>query len=334
MLNRTMLNGLINLHDVTLLASKLRERGGRGMLAMIAGGRRRRIEDTWAHHARAPRSWWDIEQVRRRWNAMITGDPDIDPHRYVAAKYLHGGGLRGVSLGCGAGGRELAWGGLGAFARLDGYDISAQRIDEARMRARRSGLDDIVRFARADVFDLDIPPGSCDVVLAESALHHFAPLEVIMERIGSWLKPGGLFIVNEYIGPARFQWTERQMEAVEGMLAVMPHRYRVAWESGRTRSRVHRPGRLSLALVDPSEAAESDRIIELLPRMFSVRESAMYGGGLLHLLFKDIAHNFRADDEETNELLRLCFEVEDLLMKWGEIESDFGYFICTRRQPP
>ena len=99
MLNRTMLNGLINLHDVTLLASKLRERGGRGMLAMIAGGRRRRIEDTWAHHARAPRSWWDIEQVRRRWNAMITGDPDIDPHRYVAAKYLHGGGLRGVSLG-------------------------------------------------------------------------------------------------------------------------------------------------------------------------------------------------------------------------------------------
>ena len=39
-----------------------------------------------------------------------------------------------------------------------------------------------------------------------------------MERIESWLKPGGLFIVDEYIGPARFQWSARQMEAVEGML--------------------------------------------------------------------------------------------------------------------
>jgi SAM-dependent methyltransferase len=329
-----MFNGLINMHDVVAMADKIRERGARGLVAAMAGGRRGRIEGTWAHHTSPPRSWWDIEPVRRRWNAMITGDPDIDPHSYVAAKYLRNGGLRGISLGCGAGARELAWGATGSLARLDAYDISASRVAHARRRAREERLDHIVRFSCADVFDLEIEPGSCDVVFAESALHHLTPLRGMMERIGSWLKPGGLFIVNEYIGPARFQWSPRQMEAVEGMLALMPHRYRIAWERGALKSCAYRPGRLSLALADPSEAAESDQIVELLPRMFRVRETAMYGGGLLHLLFKDIAHNFQADDEETRELLRLCFEVEDLLMKWGEIESDFGYFICTRRQPP
>ncbi|MEO5930962.1 MAG: class I SAM-dependent methyltransferase [Candidatus Kapaibacterium sp.] len=304
-------------------------------MATLSGGRMKRIGMKWGHHQAPPRNWWDIPEVERRWNRRITGDPDLSMHRYVARKYFpRGEGVLALSLGCGAGSRELDWVVGGGIRLLEACDISWKRIAHARRIAREEGVDDTLRFFRQDVYELDVEPARYDVIIVEGALHHFRDIGLILERINRWLKPDGILIVNEYVGPSRFQWTDRQLESVNGLMALLPHRYRTVWGGKRIKRRVYRPGRLSLYLNDPSEATESAKIGDLLPAMFEVKERAEYGGTVLQLLFKDIAHHFLSGDADTAELLRFCFDAEDLLLRQGELQSDFSFFVCAKRRDP
>ena len=81
---------------------------------------------------------------------------------------------------------------------------------------------------------------------------------------------------------------------------------------------------------DPSEAAESDRIPQLLQDTFGILEARKYGGSVLNILFKDIAHNFLDGSSETEKLLQLCFEREDRGMALNELQSDFMFFVCQK----
>ena len=191
-----------------------------------------------------------------------------------------------------------------------------------------------LRFSVANVFDLEIADGTYDVVFVEDALHHFTPLAKILKKINSMLRPDGYLIVNEFVGPSRFQWTDRQLNAVNGILSILPARYRRRAGHGSHKNRVYRPGRLTMYLSDPSEAAESSEIPGMLQREFDVLEARYYGGTILHPLFKEIAHNFLEGDRETEVVLGLCFHVEDLLLHHKEIRSDFVYCVCRKKSGP
>ena len=82
---------------------------------------------------------------------------------------------------------------------------------------------------------------------------------------------------------------------------------------------------------DPSESVESSRIMPLLQDYFEIVDLRPYGGTVLHLLFSDIAANFRDDSEKTDKLLSLCFQIEDTLLEIGELESDFVFVVCKPR---
>lgn len=87
-------------------------------------------------------------------------------------------------------------------------------------------------------------------------------------------------------------------------------------------------GWLSMWVSDPSEAAESAAITATLRRYFTVVETKEYGGTILQLLLKEIAHNFIKGDEMEKRLLDTIFEIEDCLLASGEIESDYAFFVC------
>ena len=48
----------------------------------------------------------------------------------------------------------------------------------------------------------------------------------ILESVAQALTPGGLLVLIDFVGPSRFQWTDTQFEAVEGLLAQIPEDYR------------------------------------------------------------------------------------------------------------
>jgi SAM-dependent methyltransferase len=86
-------------------------------------------------------------------------------------------------------------------------------------------------------------------------LHHFSRLGEIMRMIARALGPGGLLIMDEYVGPSRFQWASGQMRAANALLTMLPEEHRTQ-RDGQVKSRVVRPSRLSMRLDDPSGAVD------------------------------------------------------------------------------
>ena len=291
--------------------------------------RKGRIMATWAHSEAPPTGWWDIPAVQGRWNKMISGDENIDHRKYVAMRYGKGATRwRGLSLGCGTGRKEIQWARTGIFASIDAYDQSRQRILAAIESIAHVPEAEIIRYRDADVLNLDLPNQYYDVVMFEHSLHHFSPLEMLLQRVKRALKPGGLLVADEFVGPTRFQWTNRQLAAVNGLLQVIPREYTLLLNSRFPRLKSIRPSKLSMWLSDPSEAIESSNIIPLLQKHFQTMEIKGYGGSILHLLLSGVAHHFINPDVQGQRLLDLCFAAEDLLLDSHEIDHDFALIIC------
>ncbi|HUV36886.1 MAG TPA: class I SAM-dependent methyltransferase [Patescibacteria group bacterium] len=329
-----MFDNLANIHDIPLLIEKIRQGRFTNILSRIVSRRGDWTFKTWDHLEYAPKNWWDIPDVMRRWNRMISGDPDVDYFSYFMNRFYAGkSSLRALSLGCGTGHRELDLAALDQFSRIDAIDRSEKRIAHARAKARERGYDQLIRYQAGDVFSMELCDSCYDLVIVEQSLHHFSPLETILRMIGHCLSQDGFLLFNEFTGPSRFQWTDKQIEAVNGLLSLLPERYRIRWKSRTLKRRVHRPGRLGMILYDSTEAVESSRILPHIHKLFDVVELAGYGGTVLQLLFNDIAHNFLSNDNETKRLLALCFDAEDELLESGQLESDFIVGICRKRTP-
>jgi ubiquinone/menaquinone biosynthesis C-methylase UbiE len=327
-----MLGNLVNTGDLLNLARALH--APRRLVSRLMGGKAQKVTDAWSFTSSPPVNWWDIPEVRKRWNCLISGNPEIDYKRYVADKYFSGRhSMLALSLGCGTGTREMDWVKCGDFRRLDAYDLSEPRIRVAAAKAKEKGLDAIVKYRVADMNQLEAPEELYDIVFAESSLHHFSPLRQLLLRVNTCLKPDGLFIVNEFVGPTRFQWTDRQLATINNILSILPKHYKTFWSTSRIKSRVTRPSRLHMILNDPSEAVESSNIMPQLHEIFDMVEIKEYGGTILHMLFSGIAHNFLSDDVETRNVLRICFDIEDFLLNAREIQSDYALVVCGKRKP-
>jgi hypothetical protein len=57
-------------------------------------------------------------------------------------------------------------------------------------------------------------------------MHHFEQLEHVCAQIQRSLKSQGLLVLNEYVGPSRFQFPARQREVLQAALTLLPRRYR------------------------------------------------------------------------------------------------------------
>ena len=284
-----------------------------------------RVKDTYTEVEKLPpdKCWWDIPAIKKRWNFLVSGDPGIDHCQYISSKYLAARSkLKAVSLGCGLGEREMRWAETGKFERIDGYDVSDTSVRFGNEMAKKKGVGDVLKLQMADVYSVPLAENTYDAVIGEMSLHHFSPLETILERISSTLKPDGYLLVDEFVGPTRFQWTNRQLDAINSVLRIFPQQYRTPQGAALSKAKVRRQGTLSMRLSDPSEAVESSHIVPLLHKIFDVVEIREYGGNLLPMVFNDISSHFMAPDATAEKLLRICFDAEDALMASGDLTSD------------
>lgn len=326
-----MFNNVINRHDIANGLRKLATGRGGALMAAMWKRPETRVVDAWSREETPPCDWWCIPEVQRRWNRMISGDPEVDYIEHVRRTCLAGrSGLRGWSIGCGTGHVERAWAATGLFRELEGTDVTEGSIRAARRAAEQAGLADVLRYRVDDVAAMSLPAGGYDVVLGVHSLHHLTPLAALFPRFRDALAPDGWFIINEFVGPDRFQWTDQQLGAINDVLSRMPPRLKTLWKSEAIKRPLHRPGRLAMILRDPSEAVESSRILPELRRHFDVREVRGYGGAILHMLLAGIAHHFTGDDPEAAHWLSICFETEDRLLAEGLIQHDFVVAVARR----
>jgi SAM-dependent methyltransferase len=326
-----MFGNWINIHDLGRLKEKIVRGEWRQVAKKLRADAPGRTRAAWEHTQAPPIHSWDMPALRRRWNKLVSGDEAVDHVAFVAGRFLAGRkGLKAFSPGCGGGGNEIRWAETGIFERIDACDLSAPRVADAAAMAERKGLSAVVKFSTGDMRAWT-GRELYDVVIVEGALHHFFPMRAALLRIRELLKPGGLLVVNDFVGPSRFQWTPRQLQAANAMLALIPEAYKRRWPDGKVKKNIYAPGRLRMKLADPSEAAESSLIRPLLAETFIPLALLNKGGAIACLVFFEIAHHYIQGDETAERILQLCFALEDLLMQSGEISSD--YILGVYRKP-
>ncbi|MEM8935513.1 MAG: class I SAM-dependent methyltransferase [Pseudomonadota bacterium] len=114
-----------------------------------------------------------------------------------------------LEFGCGTGGTALRH--APHVKRILATDISNGLLKIAREQAADQGVSNVA-FEQANIVDFDASPESFDVVLGLSILHLLKDPAVVIERVRTWLKPGGYFVSStaclgdkmgwfRYVGP-------------------------------------------------------------------------------------------------------------------------------------
>jgi 2-polyprenyl-3-methyl-5-hydroxy-6-metoxy-1,4-benzoquinol methylase len=232
---------------------------------------------------------------------------------------------RMVSFGCGTGDLERHLAGLNAFQSCTAYDIAPAAIEEARQRSLESGISNI-DYQLCDMEELDMPAHHYDVAWFNGSLHHISELDSVCRQVAQTLKPDGYLFFNEYVGPNRFNLTDRQKEVIEAAFKLIPKRYRRSFVIGHLQKYQKSPmipDPRQVCKADPSEAVRSSDIMSTVEKHFNVVAENPCGGTLLQFLMHGIAGNFRTDDPKSIAILEMLFTIEETLIQAGDIQSDF-----------
>lgn len=274
--------------------------------------------------------WLDSKLVQRLYiHRTISGHPEGNWLEYFKRRHLPQTVHRGLTIGCGDGGLERHADYLRICEHYDAFDVSPEAIEVARAAAVKAGLRN-VNYAVRNLDSAVLEREAYDVVFCCMVLHHIEKLEHLFEQTRAALKPRGLFAFNEYVGPDRFQWTRRQLAAINLPLALLPPRLRRRVTDGQIKPLVRRPTVQSVIDVDPSEAIRSSAILPLAKRYFRIVERIDYGGTILHMLLQDIIGNFSAENARDVATLRALFAFERALLKLKILPSDFALVVAQR----
>jgi ubiquinone/menaquinone biosynthesis C-methylase UbiE len=108
-----------------------------------------------------------------------------------------------LDVGCGPGTITADLAARVAPGRVLGIDASADPLDEARAAAERAGVG--VTFEVGDVYALDLPDASFDVVHAHQVLQHLTDPVAALREMARVCRPGGVVAVRD-ADYATFTW--------------------------------------------------------------------------------------------------------------------------------
>lgn len=268
-------------------------------------------------------SWWQFKQVYTHIGRKINGS-------FIDFIRTQTGGQRfkrGISVGCGSGIKEMRLLEAGVVEHFDLYELSQDRIDDGKRRAVSLGLQDRATFHLADAFAICREEGQYDLVHWDNALHHMLDVPQAVEWSRGVLSDGGAFVMDDFVGPSRFQWSEQNLDLIASFRALLPKRL-LHRESTDTLIPV-RPGRPTVEKMieaDPSEAADSERILPAVRETFPGANIVLTGGAIYHLgLGGGIYKNLDLTREEDARILEFALLLDDVAIKLGETH----YAVCV-----
>jgi SAM-dependent methyltransferase len=277
--------------------------------------------------------WQSYVLTAQHMNRDISGDPGVNWLTFTKQRFLPKPAELALSLGCGYGIVERIGIEQKIARRFVGYDISPEAVAVAVEEAEKAGLGDRIEYGAADLNSIELEPGRYGVVFAAQTLHHIEALEHLLDQIHGSLTPDGLFVVNEYVGPKRFQFPHEYLPLMNGLLEALPESHRRSLRDGNVKGKILRPEEDDVYRIDPSESVRSDEIMGLIEERFEIVYRADFGGTLLQFVLSDIAGNFDPADPKDVAMIDLVCLYEKTLIDKGVLPSDFVYLVARSRAP-
>ena len=277
-------------------------------------------------------SWMDYPLIQGEYlNSRYSDNLSCNWLDYIKKKYVSREFKNGLSLGCGSGGLERHAIGINICEYFDAFDCSEDAILAAKKLAINQGILERVDYYVCDINKICLEKEKYDIAFACMSAHHFSELEWIFDQVKSSLKPGGYFILNEFVGPNQFQWTDKQLNIANKLLKILPTRYKESISNpGVYKNEIIKSTIEEMNLLDPSEAIRSSDIYSCIKEHFLIIWEDFYGGTILHLLLNDIVGNFNIDLEADRALIRILCEYEKQLIDNNVLPSDFMLLVSKK----
>lgn len=288
--------------------------------------------------------WWESPTVRRHLNQLLwpsAGDGIDEGLIQLARRRLEERGQpagrplqRGISVGGGQGIKEMLLLQANLVEEMVVYELSELRIAEGRARAEAQGLKHRIRFVRGDALAED--QGPYDLVHWNNALHHMLDVDRAVAWSHQVLREGGLFYLDDFVGPTRFQWSSASLAVASALRGRLPERYLAdpRRPGKRLEPRVLRPNPETLARHDPSEAAQSSRILSAVRTYFPDAEIQATGGIVYNLVLSDVLANFDEADPVDRGRLEQLLDLDYALTKVPGLETHYAVALAFKSGPP
>lgn len=301
-------------------------------------GDSKKVAEFWGNRAQESQKtlechWTDSPLIQQHYiHPAISGNKDNNWLVWVKEKFFPRPVERILSLGCGDGCLERHGALSNIFKECDAFDISPDAIKVAQRKAAELGISERINYGARDINKITLKENHYDSAFCAMSMHHFENLEHVLSEIEKSLRAEGLFIVNEYIGPNRFQWTDKQLKIANDLLMLLPERYRLDPTTGRTKDVIRRPTIEQMIATDPSEAVRSEDILSLIEEQFDILKKVEYGGTLVNLVLDNIIVNFDEKSPGDMALLFLIFYMEKLLVQERVLDNNFSLTISKKRK--
>ena len=274
--------------------------------------------------------WVGLPGVAENINRRATGDPNIDWINHsgsLLARFKKP--IKALSLGCGFGAIERVLRRRNYCQFIHGVDVAEGAIESARRQAAAEGLSGLT-YEVADLNKATFPEDTYDVVYAHACLHHVFHLEHLFDQIKRTLRRGGLFVVQEYIGPSQMQFPQKHLHLADMFLKAIPERYRRLRTRAGTKQQAPRLPLDTMNESDPSEAIRATEIVPLIASRFEVKHFCYLAGSLLLLIFNEIAGNFDAYDGAIMPLVTALIALDNFLVDNKVLPSYHVYMVCEK----
>jgi len=275
-----------------------------------------KVQQVWnakaTHSGKSPDRFWFFPQITAHANARICGQllpgSSAGLHQWIKEA---GRFAKAVSIGCGMASKELNLVRTGIVESFDLYEVANERLEKAKQAFASKGLERSITPICADAF-ASSPEDVYDLVYWNSSLHHMPDVHVALEWSKRALRPGGVLAMYEFIGPTRFQWSDRNLEFVRRFRQALPGHLRPPaadrW--------IVRPTIDEMIKRDPSEAADSANILPALLSIFPDATVTTIGGALYHFGLNGIYPKLR---EEDAWVFDAALAMDDALLEMGEV---------------
>lgn len=270
------------------------------------------------HHLESFVQWNGCPPIQDHHFKLITGRPDHNPVAWFIEHYGPFENMASIACGDGILERFVAENFSG---QITGFDISPGSIE----RAASLTTNPRAHFAVQDANTAEWPEAQYDAVFAHGGLHHIENLDFCIGQMAKGLKKGGMLYVNDYFGPARFQFTDTQLRLARELLAQIPARFRTGLEPVRCDP-------VALEAMDPSEAVRPDHTYDAIRANFEIVKIFKLGGTLLGPIFGGSCLNTAIiETSEGLEIAKRLAEAERALINADAISSDHLVLVCRKR---
>lgn len=250
--------------------------------------------------------------------------------KWVKEKYVPKKLGYGLSVGCSDDTLERHAIMLDICSKFDACDISKESIKKAKELNKIKGFDNNINCQIMDMNTAKFEKKKYDIVFCGASLHHIANLKYALKQIKKSLKPGGFLIINEYVGPSQFQWSDKQIKIINELLLFLPERYRINVKTKNPKKNAQKPSIQQMNEIDPTEAIKSDYILPLIYKFFKVIERIDYGGNILHMLLDGIIGNFNSNKDEDVLILKLLGYIDNLFVQEKIMKSDHVIIVARK----